>query len=127
MNKGIDWARVAFVIGTREDLAPNPLPQRVFDRECENCGRKSYTETDYPLDIPLLCNVCASKVTAQLEQDSTTKLLYDLPNDLKVRLIDIAQARRLPVEEVCKDFLQWKLRRPSKASLYNKTEKKAKK
>ncbi len=127
MNKGIDWTQVAFVVGTREDLAPNPLPQRVFARECEICRRKSYTETDYPHDMPLLCNVCASKITAQLEQDSATKLLYDLPNDLKIRLIDIAQARRLPVEEVCKEFLHWKLRRPTEASLYNKTEKRAKK
>jgi hypothetical protein len=127
VNKGIDWSRAAFVIGTREDLAPTPLPQRVFARECENCRRKTYTETDYPHDMPLLCNVCASKITAQLEHDLSTQILYDLPNDLKIRLIDIAQSRRLPVEEVCKEFLHWKLRRPTKTILYNKTVKKAKK
>jgi hypothetical protein len=127
IGKYIDWKNVTFVMGTRSDLAPRPLPQPVFSRSCGNCQALTYTETEYPHDVPVLCNVCAATVTAQGEADADTLLLYDMPADLKARLIDIAQARRLPVEEVCKDFLQWKLRRPTKASLYNKTEKKAKK
>ena len=125
--KGIDWKHVTFVMGTRSDLAPDPLPQPVFKRKCEHCGSDTYTETEYPLDVPMVCNVCASNITATAEQDSTTQLLYDLPNDVKARLIDLAQQQRLPVEAVYKDFLEWKLGRPTRANLYNKSAKKEEK
>jgi hypothetical protein len=124
---GIDWQHVSFVVGTRADLAPTPLPQPVYTRICGECETKTYTETEYPSDVPVLCNVCASHVTAVSEDDEDTLLLYDMPNDLKARLLDLAYQRRVPVEEVFKDFLAWKLGRPTKATLYHKPEKKGKK
>jgi hypothetical protein len=124
--KGIDWKHVTFVMGTRVDLAPNPLPQPVFVRTCENCGAETLTATEYPLDVPMVCNVCASKKTVPVEHDETAQLLYDMPNEVKARLIDMAHQQRLPVEEIFKDFLEWKLGRRTKASLYNKSKKNAK-
>ena len=116
-GKGIDWKNVTFVMGTRFDLAPRPLLEPVFSRICDNCQALTYTETEYPHDVPVLCNVCATTVTAQNEGDADTLLLYDMPADLKVRLIDIARERRLPIEIVCKDFIEWKLGRSTKARL----------
>jgi hypothetical protein len=126
--KGIAWQHVSFVVGTRADLAPSPLPQPVFTRTCGNCETETYTETEYPADVSLLCNVCAAKVNAESEDDPDTLLLYDFPDDVKARLIDLAHQRRLPVEVVLKDFLAWKLGRPTQANLYHKpAKKKAKK
>jgi formylmethanofuran dehydrogenase subunit E len=88
--KGIEWKHVSLVMGTCADLAPEPLPQPVFVRKCEHCGADTYTETEYPRDVPMVCNVCASTITAPAEHDASTPLLYDLPNDVKARLIDVA-------------------------------------
>jgi hypothetical protein len=126
-SKGIDWKNVSFVMGTHADHLPATLPETLFKRPCGNCGADTFTETEYPADVPLLCNVCAASVTAESEGDPETLLLYDLPIDVKARLIDQAHQHRLPVEEVVKDFLARKLGRRTKASLYRKSEtKKAK-
>jgi hypothetical protein len=101
-GKGIDWKNVKFVMGTHADHLPDPLPQPVFIRQCEKCGTDTYTETEYPLDVPIVCNVCVSQITAPIEQDSDTLLLYDLPNDVKARLTEIAQQNGLPPEQVFK-------------------------
>jgi hypothetical protein len=125
-SKGIHWLDNAFVVGTRADLAPTPLPHPIFTHQCTHCGATTLTETEYPHDIPIICNVCASDVRRQLEEDSSTQLLYTMPNDVKVRLIDLAHQRRLPVEEVFKDFLDWKLERPTHAHQSTKSGKKTK-
>jgi hypothetical protein len=122
--KGIHWLNTSFVIGTRKDLAPTPLPQPVYASTCGKCQSETFTETEYPADVVVLCNVCAASVAAESEGDPDTLLLYDMPIDVKARLIDLAHQRRLPVEEVFKDFLVWKLGRPTKARLYHRPEKK---
>ena len=122
--KGIDWLNTSFIVGTRKDLAPHPLPEPVFPSTCGNCQSDIYTETGYPADVPILCNVCAANVASESEGDPDTLLLFDMPNDVKARLLDIAQQRRVPVEEVFNDFLSWKLGRPTKARLYHRPEKK---
>jgi recombinational DNA repair protein (RecF pathway) len=123
-GKGIDWKNVNFVMGTHPDHLPDPLPQRVFIRKCENCGTDTYTETEYPHDVPIVCNVCVAQITAPMEQDSDTLLLYDLPNDVKARLTEIANQNGLPAEQVIKQFIEWKLGRPTNANINNKPEKK---
>jgi hypothetical protein len=123
-SKGIDWKHVSFVMGTRADHLPANLPATIFKRPCGNCGADTFMETEYPADVPLLCNVCTANLTAESEGDPETLLLYDLPIDVKARLIDLAHQQGLPVEVVFKDFLQWKLGRPTKASLYQNSEKK---
>src|SRR5689334_24177090 len=92
--KGIDWTDVSFVVGTRSDLAPTPLPQPVYSCTCGNCETSTYTETEYPADVPILCNVCAANVASGSEEDSDTLLLFDLPNDVKARLLDMAYKKR---------------------------------
>jgi hypothetical protein len=47
-----------------------------------------------------------------------------MPIAMKVRLIDIAQERRLPIEDICREFLQWKLGRPTQANLFTNSSKK---
>jgi hypothetical protein len=123
-SKGIDWRDVSFVVGTGSDLAPTPLPQPVYTATCGNCARVTYTESKYPSDVPILCNVCAANVAKESEEDEDTLLLYDIPPDLKARLIDLAYQRRVPVEVVVKDFLHWKLGRASTALLSIKPVKK---
>ena len=122
--KGIDWRNTSFIVGTRADLAPRPLPEPIFPSTCGNCQADVYTETSYPADVPILCTICAANVASESEGDPDTLLLFDMPNDVKARLLDIAQQRRVPVEEVFNDFLSWKLGRPTKARLYHRPEKK---
>ena len=123
-SKGIDWTNVTFVTGTRSDLAPKHLPHKIYMRLCGKCGAKTCTEVEYPLDVPLLCNVCAADIAASAEGDPDTLLMYDFPADVKARLLDIAHERRLPVEVVAKDFLEWKLGRPTKATIVPISQKK---
>ena len=78
---GIDWKKARFIIGTRADLAADPLPQPAYARICEECGSTTYTETEYPLDVPVVCTVCTARMTAPLEDDPHTQLLFDMPND----------------------------------------------
>jgi hypothetical protein len=70
------------------------------------------------------CNVCASQYAQVVEQDPDSIVLSDFPVDLKVRLIDMAQQHRLPVEEVFQKFVQWKYGRPAQVNLNNKSIKK---
>jgi hypothetical protein len=99
--KGIDWKHVTFVTGTHADHLPVTLPQPFFKRPCGNCQTDTYTEVEYPLDVPLLCNVCAANIAAEAQGDPDTLLLYDLPNDLKARLTELAHQRGLPPEGKC--------------------------
>jgi len=122
--KGIEWEQVSFVVGQREDKLPHPLPEPLFRRTCARCSAQTYTETGYPLDVPLFCNVCAVDVTKQVKEDPASILQWDMPVALKARLIDIAQERRIPIEDICRDFLQWKLGRPTQANLFTKSSKK---
>src|SRR4051812_39664039 len=111
--KGIDWGETSFVIGMRADLAPTPVPQPAFTRQCDNCHMDTYTEIEYPVDISVVCNVCGTQIAAQIEKDPVTKLLFDMPNAVKAHLIDEAHKRRMPIEVVLQRFLEWKLGRPT--------------
>src|SRR3954471_755055 len=86
--KGIDWEHVSFVIGHREDVTKEEWKKNAFIRTCSKCDAKAYLETDYPHDVPVVCNVCAANIAAGIKGKSATQLLYTLPNDLKARLID---------------------------------------
>jgi hypothetical protein len=121
---GIDWTHVTFVTGQRADHLPATLPPQLFKRPCGNCSIETYTEIEYPLDVPLLCHVCAATVAAGAEADPETLMLYDLPNAVKARLTALAHQQGVPPEVVFKDFLEWKLGRPTKAIHYKKPEKK---
>ncbi len=66
----------------------------------------TYTEVEYPADVPLLCNVCAATVAAKAEEDPETLLLYDLPDDVKARLTALAHERGVPPEVEIKNFLE---------------------
>ena len=123
---GIDWKSVTFIIGHRADLTEPEWRVNAHSRNCGRCVEKTYTEIEYPLDVPLSCNVCASEVTAQAEKDKSNLILYDLPIEVKVRLIDKAQASGIPVDEVYKQFLDWKLGRPVEAHYAAKAKKKRK-
>src|SRR4051794_16955176 len=124
---GIDWKQATVVVGHREDVTPDAWKEQAFTRQCANCHAKTYLETEYPTDVPILCNLCAAQYATIVEQDPGSLLMYDMPTDLKARLIDIAQERRLPIEDVCKEFLNWKLGKRIYPRLYCKpgTDKKA--
>jgi hypothetical protein len=121
---GIDWQHVTFITGQRKDRLPATLPPQLFTRPCGNCAMETYTEVEYPLDVPLLCHVCAASVAAEAEENPETLILYDLPDDVKARLTALAHQRGVPPEVQFKDFLEWKLGRPVKATLYRKSDKK---
>src|SRR5690349_21560221 len=107
--KGVDWSKASFVIGRRADLLPEDRRKSAFYRECAECETATFTEIEYPLDVPIVCNKCASQIAAMIEQDPETLLLYDLPDHVKIRLLEIARERRLPLEEVCIRYLEQEL------------------
>ena len=121
---GIDWQHVTFITGQRKDRLPASLPQQLFKRPCGNCSMDTSTEVEYPADVPLLCNVCASTIAAEAEDDPETLLLYDLPEEVKARLTVLAHQRGVPPEVQFKEFLEWKLGRPIKATLSHTSDKK---
>jgi recombinational DNA repair protein (RecF pathway) len=125
MNKptGNHWLNDSFVVGTREDQAPRPLPPTVFTHQCKQCGAKTLTETAYPDDIAVVCAVCARAITKEIEEDKDTLLLYTLPVEVKAQLIDLAFHKRLPVEQVLQGFVDWKLGRVTNATLFAQFEK----
>src|SRR4051812_42967374 len=106
---GIDWRHISFVLGHREDVTPDEWKKNAFIRSCSKCNAKTYLETDYPHDVPVICNICAAQIASEIDEATVTKLFYSFPNDLKIRLIDMAQRERMPIEEVCTRFLNWKL------------------
>ena len=122
--KGIDWTHVTCVTGQRQDRLPASLPPQLFTRPCGNCAMDTYTEVEYPADVPLLCNVCAATIAAEAEDDPETLLLYDLPEDVKAHLTVLAHQRGVPPEVQFKEFLEWKLGRPIKATLSHPPDKK---
>src|SRR3954466_2823199 len=119
-STGIDWKQATVVVGHREDVTPEAWKERAFIRECANCHARAYLENEYPHDAPVVCNICAAQYATIVEQDPGSLLMYDMPIDLKVRLIDIAQERRLPIEDVCEEFLNWKPGRQTHPKLYSK-------
>ncbi len=121
---GIDWQHATFVTGQRADRLPPTLPPQLFKRPCGNCEAETYTEIAYPRDVPLLCHVCAATVAAAAEDDPETLVLYDLPDEVIARLTLLARERGVPPEIEIKNFLEWKLGRPIKGTLYRKPEKK---
>jgi hypothetical protein len=121
---GIDWKHVTFVTGHRADRLSANLPPQLFKRPCGNCGVDTYTEIEYPADVPLLCHVCAASVAAEAEDDPETLVLYDLPDEVKARLTALAHQRGVAPEVEFKNFLEWKLGRPLKGTLYRKPKKK---
>ena len=121
---GIDWTHGTFVTSQRADHLPATLPPQLFTRPCGNCSMDTYTEVEYPADVPLLCNVCASTIAAEAEDDPQTLLLYDLPEEVKARFTVLARERGVPPEVQFKEFLEWKLGRPIKATLYHTSDKK---
>ena len=74
--------------------------------------------------MAIVCNVCGSRIASQIEQDTLTQLLFDMPNAVKAHLIDEANKRRIPIEVVLKRFVEWKFGRPVEAGFYNKSPKK---
>jgi hypothetical protein len=111
-------------MGTRADLAPQPLPMPVFEWPCAKCKAKTYSVAEPPGNSTLICNVCAAEMTAQAEQDSSTKVMWGMTNELNDSVRNIADEKSRPVEEVFNRFLEWKLGRPMKATIYDKPEKK---
>jgi hypothetical protein len=113
-------------MGTRADLAPNPLPLPVFAWECAQCQAKTYSIAEPPLDATPVCNVCASQITAQAEQHASTKVMWGMTDELEDSVRNIADEKKRSEREVFHRFLEWKLGRPMKVKPFKKSEKKAK-
>jgi hypothetical protein len=61
------------------------------------------------------------------EQNDSTHVAWRMTDEGEDILRDIAEEKGRPVEEVYNRFLEWKLGRPLKVTLYRKPEKKVKK
>jgi hypothetical protein len=121
-DKAINIVRM--FMGTRADLAPQPVPRSVFTWDCEKCQAKTYSIAEPPRDSTRICNVCAAQLSAQAEQDSSTQVMWGMTNELEDSVKKIAGEKKRPVEEVFNRFLEWKLRRPINSTPDPKSEKK---
>jgi len=98
----------AFVMGTRWDKAPTPLPEVFFTHVCGLCKATTYTEKEFSSDLTVICNVCAATATFQGDVDPDTSVVWDLPPDLLGRLLAEAQQRGIAGENYVIGFLEWK-------------------
>src|SRR3712207_5344841 len=114
-TKGIDWKNVTFITGVREDQAKEAWKENAYRRDCGRCAALTFTEVAYPVDVPLLCNVCASEVTAEKESDPQTQVLWTVTYDVKAWIIGIAQTQGRPTEEVVQESMEWRMGRASNA------------
>ncbi len=115
---------IRMFMGTRADLAPNPLPLPVYEWDCEKCQAKTYSVAEPPHDAKLICNVCASEMTAQAEREPSTQVMWGMTNELEDSVRHIADEKKRSEGEVFNRFLEWKLGRPMKVKPFNKSEKK---
>jgi hypothetical protein len=115
---------VTFVMGTRWDLAPNPLPETCFTHICATCKATTYTEKAFSKKTTVICNVCSSYTNQQEDTDTNTVVVWDLPPDLLSNLLTQANERGIAPENFVIGFLEWKTGRELPfIRLYNREEK----
>jgi hypothetical protein len=115
---------VRMFMGTRADLVPQPVPLSAFEWECQKCQAKTYSIAEPPSGSTCICNACASQLTAQVDQDSSTLVRWGMTNELEDSVRKIAGEKKRPVEEVFNRFLEWKLRKPMNPTADPKSQKK---
>jgi hypothetical protein len=115
---------VRLFFSTRADLAPSPM---TYLWDCECCHAPTYSEVSPPPDQRLVCNVCASQLSAMAEQASKTRVGWGMTDEGWDIIDDIAEEKQRPVEEVFNRVMEWRLGRPIKGELYRKSEKQVKK
>jgi len=111
---------IKLVMGTREDHVPQPIRVPFYIWLCARCNAKTYTESMYPSDMTIICNVCAGELAAQAEQGSSTDVIIQPSDELNHSMERISDEKGVPVWGVFDRFLEWKLRRPIQSSLKSK-------
>ena len=94
-------------MGTRADLAPYPL---AFVWDCECCKAPTYSAAKPPPDASIICNVCASQMTALAEQDPQTHVAWNMTDEGEEAVRAIAEEKQRPVAEVFSRFLGARVR-----------------
>jgi hypothetical protein len=60
----IDWSTVDYVVGTRDDVTLTGI-----HRPCSRCGQSVFTSRRYPIEVAMVCEVCALEL---VEEDRKT-------------------------------------------------------
>jgi hypothetical protein len=114
----------AFVMGTRWDKAPTPLPEVFYTHICGLCKATTYTEKEFSQGQTVICNICAALTTSQGDADPNTHVVWDLPADLMERLLTAAVRQGIAPENYVIGFLEWKTGRElPQIRLYNREDK----
>src|SRR4051812_17299553 len=111
------------VMGTREDYVPFPLTKPAHIWKCLRCGAKTYTETEYPQDWGIVCNICAPQIVEEAKQSPSTEAAWTPSDDLNATIEKISDQQGRPSEEVFKRFLEWKTGKSVAAPIYSKSPK----
>jgi hypothetical protein len=123
MTKG-QGRLITFVMGTRWDLAPNPLPETVFTRICATCKATTYTEKEFSEQEAVICNACAAVTSQQADRDPETIPVWELPPDLLGNLLAQAEEQGIYPENYVIGFFEWKTGRELPyIRLYNREDK----
>jgi recombinational DNA repair protein (RecF pathway) len=114
-----NWRKTTFVMGARIDHVPIPETQQVFTRQCAECQTQTVTETEYPSDVALICNVCAPAIIEQLTQEHAAQLAVQLSAEAEAKLRAQAQRLHVPYEQLVNGFLAWQTGKLLNAGVYN--------
>jgi hypothetical protein len=115
---------ITFVMGTRWDLAPNPLPDSFYTHICTTCKATAYTEKEFSEQEAVICSACAAVTTQQAETDPETLPVWEIPPDLLGNLLLQAEEQGIHPENFVIGFLEWKTGRELPyIRLYNREEK----
>ena len=56
----IDWSTVDYVVGTRDDVTRTGI-----HRPCSRCGHSVFTSRRYPIEVAMVCEVCALELVEE--------------------------------------------------------------
>ncbi len=56
----IDWSTVDYVVGTRDDVTLTGI-----HRPCSRCGQSVFTSRRYPIEVAMVCEVCALELVEE--------------------------------------------------------------
>lgn len=66
------------------------------------------TEIEYPEGTAIVCNVCVPVVHERVARENNAVKAFAMTPEAKVRMIEMAQRRGVPVEALIKGFYAWK-------------------
>jgi hypothetical protein len=85
---------------------------------------ETVTEIEYPEGTEIVCSVCVPAVHERVARENNAVKAFAMTPEAKVRMTELAQQRRVPVEDLIKHFYSWRTGATSDAIVIDLPEKK---